>query len=144
MSKDIRKYLGGLVLVFAGLEDLLCEGLSQILDMDYEDSKIIFSAISFSKKIQILIALLRKYIGKHGELTYDGSTVYKLLSKANELEAQRNIFIHSDWEFFVRPGYNGVVLERVKLKYNRKTKPNFTLKKLEIKNYQIWKTLSLN
>jgi hypothetical protein len=119
MHEKIRQYLGELVMAFAALEDSLCEGLAQILDLEYEDSKILFSAISFNKKIQILNALLKKYIGKDGESTVNGSTVYKLLSKANELEAQRNKFIHSDWEFFFRPGENHLILKRSKIKYKR-------------------------
>lgn len=66
MPEDIRHYLGELVIAFAAIEDSLCEGFAQILNIEFEDSAIICSAISFSKKIQILNALLRKKLVKLG------------------------------------------------------------------------------
>jgi hypothetical protein len=130
MAKDVRYYLGELVIAFAALEDSLCEGLAQILNIEYENSKILFSAISFSKKIQILNALLRKYIGKDGERAFNGTLIYQLLTKANTLEAQRNMFIHSDWEYYINPKEKDVVIKRSKIRYSRKNIAKFQIEEI--------------
>lgn len=127
MLDDIKKSLGELVFAFSQLEDSLTEGLAQIINIDYKDAKIIFSAISFGKKTQIINALLRKYYFNENELY-----IYKLLSKANELENRRNMYIHSDWEYFVKTGNDGNldrILKRTKLKYKRKDSAEIITKK---------------
>lgn len=130
MSKHIEKYLGELVISFAQLETALCEGLSQVLGISYADARIIFAAISFKKKTQILNALLRKYdMGWHN----DGH-IYKLLSKGNELEDQRNMFMHSDWEMFRQPispnGEISYVLKRSKVKYGKREQAKVIVEKI--------------
>ena len=133
MPKCIKKYLGELVIAFANMEDSLCEGLAQILGICYDDSKIIFSAVSFKKKTQILNALLRKY-DKDYVNDHFNPHVYKLLSKANELEECRNIFMHSDWEYYLQPKIGKkqevVVLKRIKLKYNQKDQAKVNIEEI--------------
>lgn len=120
MHEHIRRYLGELVISFSQLEGALCEGLAAMLPIDYDDAKVIFSSISFKKKTQILNALLRKYDKGY----CNGRLIYELLSRANDIEDQRNTLVHSDWEVFFKPTNelkkNNYVLKRSKVKYNRK------------------------
>lgn len=111
----IEKYLGKLVIVFSELEDTLSEGLSNVLDIDFSDAKVLFSPVSFQKKIQILNALIRK----HAEHLYNRDYIFELLTIANSLEEIRNKFIHSDYNFYTKPG-NKIILKREKLKYKNK------------------------
>lgn len=53
-----------------------------------------------------------------------------MLSKAAELEAQRNIFIHSNWEFYHKPKNKDVVLKRSKIKYSRKDIARFNIEEI--------------
>jgi hypothetical protein len=131
MHAQTKKHLGELVIAFAALEDTLCEGLAQLLRLEYADSKIIFSAISFNKKVQILNAFLQKYYGANSD-----HLIYELLAKANNLEALRNKFIHSDWEFFHIADDDRVGLRRGKLKYKRKTSAQFQIEKMGSKEVE--------
>lgn len=130
MAEDITRYLGELVVAFSQLEDALCEGLAEVLDLSYDDAKVVFSPIAFKRKVQILNALLRKYEGNYCNGTY----IYELLSKANALEDRRNTLIHSDWEYFCSPESERAkrthILKRSKVKYNRKDRARVSVEEM--------------
>jgi len=123
MNGEIKKSLGELVMAFSMLEDSLSEGLAQVLNINYEEAKILFSTVSFKIKTKTINALLRKY-----DDFCNGDLIFKLLSKSNGLEEKRNAYIHSDWEMYFKPQTgedSGLLLKREKLKYKRKNKVEF-------------------
>lgn len=139
MSDDIRTILGELVIAFAALEDSLTEGLAQIVNIDYMNAKIIFSTVSFQKKTQIIKALLKQNYSKE-----DNLDIYKLLLKANTLEAERNRLIHSDWEYIVKNKKDGtynIIIKRTKLKYNKKEAAQIIAEKIGIKERKQFKEI---